>query len=186
MDATLQLIDQLIAEHKTVTEKTGPLQKTANDVALISNLKQAKEEFTEGNGAPSVDLKRLDRMLEEIEDWLGKHFDREETILLPAVEKHGNERLVTLLNSLLFEHTDLKDRMVHSRKRVDELKDWSLPQPVWYSRAGDLRAYLSHTIKLIETHAARENHLLKEVAQYLKKHGKEKEKEHGTKDQPHR
>ena len=45
MDDTLQLIDQLIAEHKTINEKTGPLEKTANDVGLISNLKEAKEDF---------------------------------------------------------------------------------------------------------------------------------------------
>jgi iron-sulfur cluster repair protein YtfE (RIC family) len=172
MDTTLQLIDQLIAEHKTIGDKTKSLEKTTNDVTLISNLKQVKSEFTEGDGAPSVDLKRLDQMLEEIETWLGKHFSREETVLLPAVEDHGNDKLVTALNSLLFEHTDLKDRMLHSRKRADELKDWSLSQDIWYSRAGDLRTYIAHTIKLIETHAARENHLLKELRQYLKKHKK--------------
>lgn len=169
MDTTLQLIDQLIAEHQTIGEKTKSLAKTTNDITLISNLKQVKNEFTEGDGAPTVDLKRLDLMLEEIEAWLGKHFSREETILLPAVEKLGNDRFVTALNSLLFEHSDLRDRMVHSRKRADELKDWSLPQAVWYSRAGDLRTYISHTIKLIETHAARENHLLKEIRRYFKK-----------------
>ena len=36
-------------------------------------------------------------MLEEIEGWLEKHFDREETVLLPAVKKHGDEKLVTPL-----------------------------------------------------------------------------------------
>ncbi|MHB8104577.1 MAG: hemerythrin domain-containing protein [Dehalococcoidales bacterium] len=176
MDTTLELIDQLIKEHKLVGEKTKSLEKTVNDTTLISNLKQAKNEFLEGDGSPTVDLKRLDLMLEEINTWLGKHFSREETVLLPAVEKDGNDRLVTALNSLLFEHSDLRDRMVHSRKRVDELRDWSLPQNIWYARAGDLRAYLVHTTNLIETHAARENHFLKELQRHLKKHHKKKEK----------
>ncbi len=176
MDATLQLIDQLIAEHKTISEKARSLGKTTNDVTLIANLKQVKNTFLESDGAPTVDLKLLERMLEEIETRLGKHFSREETVLLPAVEKDGNDKLVTALNSLLFEHSDLRDRMVHSRKRVDELKDLSLSQDVWYSRAGDLRTYLGHTIKLVETHAAMENHLLRELRQYLKKHKKSKEK----------
>lgn len=176
MESTLELIDQLIAEHKSLGEKTKSLKKTTNDATLISNLKQAKNEFAEGDGSPTVDLKRLDQMLEEIETWLGKHFSREESVLLPAVQQHSDERLVTALNSLLFEHSDLRDRMVHSRKRVDELRDWSLPQDIWYSRAGDLRAYISHTIKLIETHAARENHLLNELRRYLKKQNKLKER----------
>lgn len=176
MDTTLQLIDQLIAEHKTITENARSLGKTANDVTLISNLKQAKDSFLDGGGSPTVDLKVLEGMLGEIETSLGKHFSREETVLLPAVENDGDSRLVTALNSLLFEHSDLRDRLLHSRKRVDELKDWSLPQNVWYSRAGDLRAYIIHTINLVETHAARENHFLKELRQYIKKHGKEKEK----------
>ena len=176
MDSTHELIDQLITEHKSLGEKTKSLNTTANDASLVSNLKLAKNEFAEGDGAPTVDLKRLDLMLEEIQTWLGKHFSREESVLLPAVQKYGYERLVTALNSLLFEHSDLRDRMVHSRKRVDELKDWSLSQDVWYSRAGDLRTFISHTIKLIETHAARENHLLNEFQRYLKKHNKLKEK----------
>jgi hemerythrin-like domain-containing protein len=176
MDTTLQLIDEIIAEHKSLGNKTKSLTATTNDIMLISSLKQAKNEFSEGDGAPTVDLKRLDNMLEEIENWLGKHFSREEFVLLPAVKVYGDDRLVTALNSLLFEHSDLRDRMVHSRKRVDELRDWSLPQNIWYSRAGDLRTYISHTIKLIETHAARENHLLNEFRRYLKKHNKSKEK----------
>lgn len=179
MDTTLQLIDQLIAEHKTVGEKTKSLGKT-NDATLISNLKEVKGEFLDGDGATTADLKRLDRMLEEIDTWLGKHFSREETVLLPAVGKYGDDRLVTALNSLLFEHSDLKDRMVHSRERLDELKDWGQPQDVWYSRAGDLRAYISHSIKLIETHAARENQILNELRQHLKKHKNTKEKIHGA------
>jgi iron-sulfur cluster repair protein YtfE (RIC family) len=180
MDTTLQLLDQLIAEHKSLGDKTKSLEKTTNDTTLISNLKQTKEEFTEGDGAPTVDLKKLDHMLEEIETWLGKHFSREESVLLPAVKEFGNDRLVTALNSLLFEHSDLRDRMVHSRRRLDELKDWSLPQNIWYSRAGDLRVYIVHTIKLIETHSAMENHLLNEFRRYLKKHNKSKEKTNVT------
>ncbi len=176
MDTTLHLIDRLIAEHKTIGNKAHSLEKTTNDISFISDLKQAKNAFREGDGATTVDLKLLERALEEIETSLGKHFNLEETVLLPAVEKDGNARLVTALNSLLFEHTELKDRMLHSRKRVDELEDRSQPQDIWYSRAGDLRAYLVHTTNLIETHAARENHFLKELQKFVKKHGKEKEK----------
>ena len=168
METALELIDQLIAEHKSIAEKTKSVNE-ANDLTFISNLKKSKNHFVDGDGATTVDLKLLEKTLEEIGAQLGKHFSREETILLPAVQKNGNDKLVTALNTLLFEHSDLRDRLIHMRKRVDELKDWSLPQEIWYSRAGDLRTYISHTTKLIETHAARENHLFRELQHYLKK-----------------
>lgn len=168
MVTALELIDQLIAEHKSITDKTKSVNE-ANDLTFISNLKKSKNHFIESDGVTTVDLKLLERTLEEIGAQLVKHFSREETVLLPVVEKDGNEKLVTALNTLLFEHSDLRDRMIHVRKRVDELKHWSLPQEIWYSRAGDLRTYITHTTKLIETHAARENHLFKELQHYLKK-----------------
>lgn len=168
MDIALELIDQLIAEHKSIADKTKSVNE-ANDDTFIAGLKKMKNHFAEGKEAITVDIKSLERVLEEIGSQLGKHFSREETVLLPIVEKDGNEKLLTALNPLLFEHSDLRDRLVHIRKRVDELKNWSLAQDIWYSRAGDLRVYITHTTKLIETHAARENHLLKEFRQYLKK-----------------
>ncbi len=176
MDTTLQLIDQLIAEHKTIGEKTQSVEKAVNDITLLSNLKEAKDTFTPGESLSLENLEKLERMLEAINTWLAKHFSREETVLLPAVEKYGDKRLTTSLNSLLFEHTDLKDRLLHSRKRIDELKGNDLSQALWETRASDARTYISHTRKLLETHAARENHFLKELRKFVKKHGKEKEK----------
>ena len=129
-----------------------------------------------GQSLQKEDLDKLDKMLVAINTWLEKHFSREETVLLPAVKKFGDRKLVTALDSLLFEHTDLKDRLLHSRKRVDELKGGDLSQSLWETRASDTRTYISHTRKLLETHAARENHFLKELRQFVRKHSKGKEK----------
>ena len=175
MDTTLHLIDQLIAEHKTLGERTQALEKTANDATLLSNLKEAKNLFVLGEGSHSEDLKKLDQMLLAIDTWLKKHFSREETVLLPAVQKYGNDKLVTALNSLLFDHTELKDRLLHSRKRVDELLGGGLSPAQWDARSSDIRTHLGHTRKLLETHAAKENHYFNELKRYLKKHSKKKE-----------
>ena len=175
MDETLQLIDQLIAEHKVISEKTRSLEKAANDASLLSNLKQAGDTFVRGNISRSEDLKKLEAMLKTIDDWLEKHFNREETVLLPAVKKYGDEKLVTSLNSLLFEHSDLRDRMLHSRKRVDELLGGSLDQLRRYTSARDLRVHLNHSRKLLETHAAKENRFFTELRRQLKKATKRKE-----------
>ena len=41
----------------------------------------------------------------------------------------------------------------------------------------DLKAHLEHSRKLLETHAAKENHFLAELSQHLKKTFKRKEKQ---------
>jgi hypothetical protein len=42
MDKTLRLIDQLIAEHKTVGKKTQSLEKAIDDIRLLSGLKDER------------------------------------------------------------------------------------------------------------------------------------------------
>ncbi len=71
---------------------------------------------------------------------------------------------------------DLRDRMLHSRKRVDELLGGSLDQTRRDASVRDLRVHLSHSRKLLETHASRENHFLTELRRYLKKAARVKEK----------
>jgi hemerythrin-like domain-containing protein len=175
MDETLQLIDQLIAEHKTIGEKNRSLEKAANDVRLLSGLKQAGDTFVRGEISQNEDLKNLAQIINIITAWLEKHFNREETALLPAVKKYGDENLVASLDSLLFEHSDLRDRMLHSRKRVDELLGSSLDQVRRDASVRDLRVHLNHSRKLLETHAARENHFFTELRRHLKKATKRKE-----------
>ena len=176
MDDTLQLIDQLIAEHKIINERAESLEKAANDASLLSDLKEARDTFVPGELFQSENLQKLEQMLEAIYTWLEKHFDREETVLLPAVEKHGEEKFVTALNSLLFEHTDLRDRLSHSRKRVTELLSGRLAQNLWDATANDIRTHLSYTRKLLATHAAKENHFFTELRRHLKKASQRKEK----------
>jgi hemerythrin-like domain-containing protein len=176
MNDTLALIDQLVAEHRVVAEKTGSLEKAVNDASLLSRLKEARDTFVPGEAAQREALKKLEEMLAAVADWLDKHFGREETVLQPAVAKYGNTGLNSSLGSLLFEHTDLRDRLLHARKRVDELLGGSLEGSRRDAAARDLRVHISHSRKLLETHAARENHLLAEFRRHLKKAIREKEK----------
>jgi hemerythrin-like domain-containing protein len=176
MNDTLELIDQLIAEHRVIAEKTGSLEKAVNDASLLSDLKIARDTFVPGDAAEREGLKRLEEMLAAIAAWLEKHFDREETVLRPAVAEYGNASLNASLDSLLFEHTELRDRLLHARKRVDELLGGSLEGVRRDAAARDLRVYISHSRKLLETHAARENRLLAEFRRHLKKAIRIKEK----------
>ena len=168
MEDTLQLIDQLIEEHKAIKEKTKSIEDTANDANLLSALSEARETFVPGRLDHESNLQKLEEMLLEIDVWLEKHFNREETVLLKAVESHGDLVLVESLNALLFEHSDLRFRMDHSKKRVAELLRGDLQRHLWNAAANDVRAYLSHTRTLLETHAGMENKLFNTLRRKLK------------------
>lgn len=176
MNETVQLIDQLIKEHRVIHERTGSLEKVANDASLLQDLKEAKDTFVPGRFDQSQSLQELRKMLEEIATWLDNHFNREETVLLAAVEKHGERKLATALNSLLFEHSDLRDRMSHSKKHVAELISGGLGRHRWEASANDMRAHLTHTRKLLEAHAGMENDLFKELRRHFKEASRGKEK----------
>jgi iron-sulfur cluster repair protein YtfE (RIC family) len=176
MDETRRLIDQLIAEHKTVSEKTGSLEKAVNDVKLLSSLKEVGSTFVRGDIPGETDLKDLAQTINTITSWLYAHFDREENVLRPAVIKYGNNKFVQSLDSIMFEHSDLRDRMAQARLHIDELLAGGL-DPVRHDAAvRDLRVHISHSRKLLETHAAQENHFLTEFRRYLKKGAREKGK----------
>jgi iron-sulfur cluster repair protein YtfE (RIC family) len=169
MNETLQLIDQLIAEHKVIKEKTESLEKTANDASLLTDLAKARDTFVPGQPNQSPSLQKLNEMLESIDAWLKKHFEREETALLPALRKLDNQELLMSLEALLFEHTDLRDRMFHSRNRVTELLSGQLAANIWEATAKDIRVHLSHTWKLLVTHAGNENRYFNDLRKKLKK-----------------
>ncbi len=175
MDETLRLIEQLIAEHKTVGEKTQSLEKAANDVRLLSGLKDVGNEFVRGDLPQDADLKNLAQIINIIAAWLEKHFDREEATLRPAVKKYGNNKFVSSLDTLLFEHSDLRDRLLHARMHIDELLGGSLDPVRRDAAVRDLRVHLEHSRKLLETHAAQENHFLTEFRRYLAKAARRKE-----------
>jgi hypothetical protein len=167
MSDTLKLIEQLITEHKAIGEKALSLEKAANDASLLADLDEAKSTFVPGRFDQSQSLKELQEMLDAIETWLNHHFNREETILLDAVKKDGDTKFISALNSLLLEHTDLRNRLVHAKQHVAELTGGGLGKHRWDASANDMRTHLAHTRKLLEDHAAMENDLFRELRRHL-------------------
>lgn len=167
MTDTISLIDQLIAEHKVISEQTRDLESTANDTDLMTDLKEARDTFVPGTLDQHQGLEKLESMLRDITPWLEKHFEREETILLGVVEKLGDRELISSLNSLLLEHADLRTRVAQSREHITELKSGALARHRWDASASDMRAHLTHTRKLLEIHASLENDLFHELRRHL-------------------
>lgn len=175
MDEIVALIDRLIGEHKVILKDAQSLEQIANDASILMVLEEAKETFVPGRLDQKQSLQKLQESLETIDQGLKAHFNREESGLLAAFEKHGDRKLVTTLNSLLLEHEDLKNRLTHAKDHVAELVSGGLARHQWEASANDMRAHLSHTRKLLEAHAAIENELFVAMRQHLKGESTRKE-----------
>ena len=172
MEEALALIEEIIEEHKVITQRAQILEQVANDVSALLKLESAKEGFMPGRLDQGQNLQKLEESLEIIDKGLQAHFGREEVALLTAFEKHGGRGLVSALNCLLSEHDDLRKRFVHSRNHLAELTGGGLSRHLWEAGAYDMRAHLSHTRKLLEAHLKSEHKLLLSLRRQLKSNHK--------------
>jgi len=169
MEKALALIDKIIEEHKTIIQRVQTLEQIAGDAEAIVGLEKAKATFMPGRFEQEPGLKKLQESLETVTQGLQAHFSREEVGLLGTFEKYGNKELAPALRSLLLAHEDLRNRLAHSKKQVAELVSGRLSRQVWEASAHDMRAYISHTRKLLEAHAQIEQELFHKLRTELMK-----------------
>lgn len=169
MEETLALIEKIVEEHKSIMQGVQTLEQAASDAEAIVGLEKAKETFMPGRLEQEQGLKKLQTSLEVIDQRLRAHFNREETRLMDVFEKHGNKELASALRSLLLEHEDLRNRLAHSKKHVAELVSGGLSRHRWEASAHDMRAHISHTLKLLEAHAEIEQELFHRLRTELTK-----------------
>lgn len=169
MDEVITIIDKILEEHRTIMQRLQRMEQVANDTEAMAGLDKAKEVFMPGRLEQKEGLKKLKELQEKVEQGLYAHFNWEETALMSAVEKHGEKKIASALQTLLIEHKDLRNRIAHSKKHVADLLGGGLSRTVWEATAHDMRAHISHTRKLLEAHAAIEQELLQELRDELVK-----------------
>jgi len=169
MEKDVALIEAIIEEHKTIMQGVQNLEQIAGDTEAVASLEEAKEAFMPGRFGQEPGLQKLQEALETIAQGLQAHFSREETALLSVFKKHGNKELIESLRSLLLEHEDLRNRVAHSQKHVDELIGGGLSRHRWEASAHDMRAHISHTRKLLGAHAGIEWDLFHKLRDELMK-----------------
>lgn len=172
MEEARALIEKIIEEHKQIIRGVQTWEQVANDATALLEIEKAKENFMPGRFDQIEGLKKLEERREIIDKGLQAHFEREENALLATFEKHGGTMLVSALHSLLLEHDDIRKRLAHSKNHVAELMSGKLSRHVWEASAHDMRAHISHTLKLIEAHAKSEQELLLALKNRLDKERK--------------
>jgi len=172
VEETVALIDKIIEEHRIIAGEFQNLEQAASDTEAIRELEKTREVFMPGRFDQESRLQKLGELLETISLGLDAHFSREETGLLTAFEKYADKELASALHSLLVEHEDIRGRFTHLRKTMAELAGGKLSRHVWEASAHDMRAYVSHTRKLVGVHAENEQKLLQKLRSQLTKRGK--------------
>ena len=164
MNEVLNLIDQLIEEHKLISQKAKTVEERANDLYAISELQKTREGFMpKRTGDQKQDLKNLQESLETIENSIRAHFDREEKGLLTAVERYGGTTIASALHTLLLEHQELKDRISRAKEEAAELGSGELSIEVGEGKAWGIRVYIDHTLTLLKEHARSEQELFQSL-----------------------
>ncbi len=169
MEDAMVIVERVIAEHKVIREGLYNLEQVANDAQAMKGFEEAKEAFMPGRLNHKQGLSQLSNTLTAIEGGLQRHFHFEETSLPTVIDQYGDEELKSSLRSILLEHIDLRNRLAHSKKHAEELVTGSMARHRWEASAHDMRAYISHTRKLLEAHAEIEQELLHELRNRLKK-----------------
>lgn len=170
MEEALVLIEKIIEEHEQIIERVRALERVTNDASALVELDRAREDFIPGRlGDQKQGLQNWQESLEIIDQGIQAHFNREETDLLTAFEKHGGRMLASALRALLTEHEELKNRLAKLRKDVAELAVGGSSRGVWEGKTWGVRSYLAHTRKLFEVHARSEQRLLYRLRSQLRR-----------------
>ena len=105
------MIEKIHEEHKVLIQRLQTLEQVASDAEAIVGMARTKGAFMPGRFEQKEGLPRLRESLEAIDTGLQAHFDREETGLLTAFEKHDGKMLASALRALLSEHEVLRGRL---------------------------------------------------------------------------
>lgn len=161
MEDILAMIDDLMLEHEGLITNLQALEHMATDFGAAFQLEQAKEALVIGRLTGQEEgLNRMEAALAQAEAKLQAHFNREERGLLGAFEQSGNRMFASALHELLPEHTELLNRLTNSKQVIGELRSSGLSRDVWEGKAWGIRAYITHTRRLLEDHAHAEYALL--------------------------
>ncbi len=173
MQEVIDLIGKITADHEKITRDIASTQKVCTDIDAISEL-GATSEHVVPRRLPdqSPGLKKLEASLMEVEKGLTTHFDLEEKSLLKAFEIHGDMTIATALNTLLLEHSDIRNRLAHAKSSLKELMTERLSREVWEGKLWGLKAYINQTGKIIEMHAENEHELMQTLREKVSKQTK--------------
>ncbi len=168
MNEALSLVKQIIKEHRLIDVGLKASEKLSGDLVILGKFDDHVEGFVQKRlDNQKQKLADLRQSLEKIDKMLRGHFKGEESRLLKAFEDSGDKMLINALSILLEEHREIRNRIARLKTSAEELSVEGMSTEVWEGKAYAVRAYIRHTQKLIEAHAATESDLLGKLKKKL-------------------
>jgi len=163
MSETLDIVGQILEEHKQFSNDFQSLSKVTSDVEAASKLdsKKTKDFFVpkslDDHGSGVLQWKE---MLEGIDRGLRAHFDREETALVGAFKRDGTPELAAALEELMKEHSSLNQHVAKLLKDADDIASGGAKIEVWEGSGWGMKTNIDRLRAEIEEHAEKERVLL--------------------------
>ena len=168
MEEAVSLIDRIIDEHKLIMHDMQTTENAANDIAALFELYKPVE-----GSAPQTSsdyrqhMSDLQSSLNTVEELLLHHFAHEEKLLKIASQKGPESAITSALKVLIDEHGEIKRRIHREKNDIAEIIDGRLSDNEVGGKSFMVRAYLRHTMTLIEAHAHTEEELLQSLREEL-------------------
>jgi hypothetical protein len=163
MEEIAAIVERIIAEHKIILADFKSLETVANDASGIKAMEKGKEAFMPGRQNPKENLNQLENIRIKMDKGLRDHFNWEEVTLLDAFNEYKAVSLIPTLKTLLSEHEDIREGLGELKGLIEELRTEQLSFQLWNTKGYDMRAFMSNLQKKVQTHAANEQKLLKEL-----------------------
>jgi hypothetical protein len=154
MKSAAAIIDKILADHNTIEGNSEAIQSVTNDVCVASALKTASA----GLSGHDPRLRELESLLSKQASILNKHFAYEETGVLYLFHRDGNKYSSEAFSALLLEHETIRNRFEETGEEI--LAFMGKPEP---AKLASLNDKVTALAELLETHAAKEDRLLRDL-----------------------
>ena len=170
MSETLDIVEQILDEHKQFNNDFQSLDRVTSDVQAASKLasNKTKDFFVpkslddHGSG-----VQQWKAMLDGIDRGLRAHFEREETALSGAFKRDGTPELAAALDELLKEHAALNQHVAKLLKDAADIASGGAMIEVWEGSGWGMKTNIDRLRAEIEEHAERERVLLGKMKTHM-------------------
>ena len=155
MAGELEVIDQVIAQHKIIRLNLQGVQTSLTDFDALFSLQKVQSGWAQSSVDKLLDQKRqLQDALTQVQTGLNTHFSYEEKTLPPLFGE-------AFMKALIFAHGEIKQQISKAVSMVNSSNLEGLSQPDLRAEKSRLQA-ATHTLgQMVEQHATTEEQMLK-------------------------
>jgi len=154
-------IDQLLEEHEKIHRGFKWLEQQANDLESALQLKDIRKRIDSERLTQTSWPQELENELSRIENQLGDHFSREESMLSDCCDKLEDAGFSSTLSRLRDDHNEILGRIEDLRAEARGIDSDSTSREDWIDKSFVIRVHITNARVFLEKHADQESLLFK-------------------------